>query len=154
MLALKIVVILVAIASYMSVANGFCCAGCPLYGTGAGSCPDGTKCTRLNCCATGPCNIFCCNCDGVCRQSSYLQSVLPWAKIAADNLNVAIERFGQFDTDKNGAIDILELKQVDHSMPAYVLGSEFQRIDINGDGKITIEEFDEDAGRFIKEKIQ
>ena len=27
-------------------------------------------------------------------------------------------------------------------------------IDINGDGKITIEEFDEDAGKSIKEKLQ
>ena len=42
---------------------------------------------------------------------------------------------------------------MDHSMPAYVLGSEFQRIDVNGDGKIAIEEFDEDAVRFMKEKI-
>jgi Ca2+-binding EF-hand superfamily protein len=80
--------------------------------------------------------------------------VLPLAKIAADNLDVAIERFGQFDTDKNGAIDIHELKQADRSMPAYVRESAFRRIDVNRDGRITIEEFDEDAGMAIQEKFQ
>ena len=58
------------------------------------------------------------------------------------------------DADQNGAIDIHELKQVDRSMPAYVLESEFQRIDVNRDGKITIEEFDEDAGRSMKKKLR
>ena len=80
--------------------------------------------------------------------------MLPWAKIAADNLDVAIERFGQFDTDKNGAIDIHELKQADHNVPAYVRESVFRSIDRNRDGKITIEEFDEDAGRSLKEKLR
>ena len=149
MVVLKIVVIFVAIASYTSVAYGKCCGSCPW----SRECLDGTHCSILNCCATGPCNIFCCNCDGMCR-FSFLQSVGPWAKTAADNLNVAIERFGQFDTDQNGAIDIHELKQADFSMPAYIWESEFGRIDRNRDGKITIEEFDEDAGRSIKEKPQ
>ena len=117
MVVLKVLVVLMAIASYTSVANGKCCPGCPLSGRYA----DGTRCTPfINCCATGPCNIFCCSCAGVCREPSLLQSVLPWAKIAADNLDVAIERFGQFDTDRNGAIDIHEMKQADHSVPAYV----------------------------------
>ena len=101
-----------------------------------------------------PATFFCCSCAGVCREPSLLQSVLPWAKIAADNLDVAIERFGQFDTDRNGAIDIHEMKQADHSVPAYVRESKFGKIDINGDRKITIEEFDEDAGKSIKEKLQ
>ena len=151
MVVLKLLVVLVAIACCTSVAEGRCCAGCPL----SGWCPDGTGCTAMfNCCATGPCNIFCCSCDGVCRQRSFLQSVHPSAKIAANNLDVAIERFGQFDTDKNGAIDIHELKQADHSVPAYVRESAFQNIDRNGDDKITIEEFDEDAGRSLKEKFR
>jgi Ca2+-binding EF-hand superfamily protein len=67
---------------------------------------------------------------------------------------VAIERFGQYDTDKNGAIDIHELKQADRSMPANVRESAFQRIDANRDGKITIEEFDKDAGMAIQEKFR
>ena len=76
------------------------------------------------------------------------------AKIEADNLNVAIERFRQFDVDKNGAIDIHEMKQADNSMPVYVQESEFREIDVNRDGMITIDEFDEDAGRALQEKIQ
>ena len=150
MMVVKVLVVLVAIASYVSIADGICCDYC----SHVSPCPDGTTCSFFECCATGPCNIFCCNCDGVCRQASFLKSVLPWAKIAADNLDVAIERFDQFDTNQNGAIDIHELKQADVSVPAYIRESEFERIDINGDGKITIEEFDEDAGRSIKEKLQ
>ena len=154
MMVLKIVIVLMAVASYASVANGACCAGCPL----SGRCPDGTSCTPLfNCCATGSCNIFCCSCGGVCRKATLLQSVLelPWAKIEAENLDVAIERFGQFDVDKNGAIDIHELKQqANHGVPAYVGESAFRSIDVNRDGRITIEEFDEDAGRAIQEKIR
>ena len=151
MVVLKVVVVLLAVASYASVANGLCCAGCPL----SGSCADGTRCTPLfNCCGTGACNIFCCSCYGMCRKSSILQSVLPWDKIAADNLDVAIERFGHFDVDKNGAIDIHELKQADHSMPTHVRESAFRNLDANRDGKITIEEFDEDAGRSIEEKLR
>ena len=79
---------------------------------------------------------------------------LPWEKISADNLNVAIERFGHFDVDKNGAIDIHELKQAGHSMPSHARESAFRKIDVNRDGKITIEEFDEDAGWSIQEKLR
>ena len=150
MVVVKVLVVLVAIASYVSIANGICCDRC----SHLSPCPDGTKCSFFECCGTGPCNIFCCNCDGVCRESSFLQRTLPWAKIAADNLDVAIERFGQFDTDQDGAIDIHELKQADVSVPTFVRESEFERIDVNRDGKITIKEFDEDAGRSIKEKSQ
>ena len=67
---------------------------------------------------------------------------------------MAIERFGQFGTDKNGAIEIHELKQqANHGVSAYVRESAFLSIDVNRDGRITIEEFDEDAGRAIQEKI-
>ena len=76
-----------------------------------------------------------------------------WLRLKADNLNVAIEHFGQFDTDKNGAIDIHELKQVNHGVPAYVRELAFQSIDVNRDGRITTEEFDEDAERALQEKI-
>ena len=78
-------------------------------------------------------------------------------KIEADNLKYKcgyIERFGKFDVDKNGAIDIHEMKQADNSMPVYVQESEFQKIDVNRDGMITIDEFDEDARRALQEKIQ
>lgn len=111
------------------------------------------------CCGVGGCNIFCCNCDYGCRQGPYsLQNLLPLAnRITADDIAVAIERFNNFDTDQSGAIDINELKQaVTVGMPAYFLELEFGKMDINRDGKITIEEFDEDAGISInlKEKLQ
>ena len=84
--------------------------------------------------------------------------MLPWDKLATDNLDVAIEIFGRFDIDQNGAIDINELiKAIRHcwcARPCLLMESEFGKVDINRDGKITIKEFDEDAGRSIKEKLQ
>ena len=81
--------------------------------------------------------------------------MLPWDKLATDNLDVAIEIFGRFDIDQNGVIDINELKQSDTvGTPDHVMESEFGKVDINRDGKITIKEFDEDAGRSIREKLQ
>ena len=79
-MVLKVVAVLMAIASYASVAT---------------SCPP-----LINCCAARPCNVFCCNCNGVCRKSFLLQSVLPVAKIEADNLDVAIKCFNLFDMEK------------------------------------------------------
>ena len=149
MMVLKVVVVLMAVASYVSVANGKCCGGCPL----SGSCSDNTGCTPwINCCATGSCNWFCCNCGGVCRRS-LLQNLLSEAKIEADNLEEAVKRFNHFDTDKNGAIDFNEMKQVNRG-PAYVGEAAFQSVDVNKDGRVTIEEFDEDAGRALQEKIR
>ena len=147
---LKIVAILMAVASYASVANGQCCGGCPA----SGWCPDGTRSTPfIHCCATGPCNIFCCNCQGECREPSFIGDIidpdLP-AISEAQNLDIAVERFHRFDKDKNGAIDIGELR---HYMPTYISKSAFQDVDVNGDGKVTIEEFDKLAGRSIKEKL-
>ena len=63
---------------------------------------------------------------------------------------MAIERFSQFDVDKNRAIDIHEMKQADNSMPVHIQESEFQEIDVNR----TIDEFNEDAGRALQEKIE
>lgn len=39
-----------------------CCGG---QGT---VCQDGYKTGQFECCGKGPCNIFCCNCDGGCRE--------------------------------------------------------------------------------------
>ena len=67
---------------------------------------------------------------------------------------MAIEHFGQFVTDKNGAIDIHKMKQTDNrlSMPVYIQESAFLKIDVNMDGMITIEEFDEDAEGLSRRK--
>ena len=145
MLVLKVAVVLMAIASYLSVVDGKCCASCPL----SGRCPDGTGCTPIfNCCATGPCNVFCCACNGNCRTSREraIDRFLGRAEIESDDHNIAFERFGQLDEDKNGEVDFPEFRQF---VPLSHL-SAFRDMDVNRDGKITIEEFDEDAGRALK----
>ena len=45
------------------------------------------------------------------------------------------------------------MKQVNCS-PAYVGEVAFQSVDINKDSRVTIEEFDEDAGRALQKKIR
>jgi len=49
-------------------ANSICC---PWHTTAhiKCGCDDGTHVHPWNCCATGKCNIFCCNCQGQCRTS-------------------------------------------------------------------------------------
>ena len=67
-----------------------------------------------------------------------------------ENLKIAMERFGRVDKDENGMIEESELREF---VPKFALEAALQQIDVNHDGTITIEEFDEDAGRSLK-KLQ
>ena len=135
---LKVVVIVVAIASIAAVANAFCCNRCPQ----SSHCQDRTHCNKfLSCCATGPCNIFCCNCDGHCRHSreNFLQSEV---QVDSDSFKTALARFESFDENNNGKIDFSEFLGVGDM-------ASFQSIDTDGNGGISIEEFDKDAGTLL-----
>ena len=145
MLVLKVMVVLMAIFCYSSVVSGKCCGGCPW----SGRCRDRTSCIPLfHCCATRPCNYACCNCGGECRRSRTraIDYLLDQTEIESENLNIALERFGKFDKDKNGEVDSAEF----HQFVPLTDSSAFKDMDVNGDGKVTIEEFDEDAGRALK----
>ena len=72
------------------------------------------------------------------------------AQSEEENLKIAMERFGRLDKDENGMIEESELMEF---VPRFALEAALQEIDINHDGTITIEEFDEDAGRSLK-KLQ
>lgn len=72
------------------------------------------------------------------------------AQSEEENLKIAMERFGRLDKDENGMIDESELREL---VPRFALEAALQEIDVNRDGTITIEEFDEDAGRSLK-KLQ
>ncbi|CAG7834732.1 unnamed protein product [Allacma fusca] len=52
--------VLLVVSTHMTYVSGECC-----YDSN-GVCADGTYSTP--CCGHGPCNIFCCNCDGGCRR--------------------------------------------------------------------------------------
>ena len=73
------------------------------------------------------------------------------AQTGDENLNIAMKRFRQLDKNKNGAIEESELREF---IPNFALESAIQKVDINRDGKITMEEFDEDAGRSLKKLVQ
>lgn len=64
---------------------------------------------------------------------------------------MAMERFRQLDKNKNGVIEESELRGF---IPSFELESAIQKVDINRDRKITMEEFDEDAGRSLKKLVQ
>ena len=145
MLVLKVAVVLMAIACYSSIVDARCCGGCPL----SGRCADRTGCRPLlHCCATRPCNFLCCNCRGRCRapRTRAIDYLIGQAEIEPEDLNIALERFGQLDKDKNGEVDFAEF----HEFMPLIDSSAFKDMDVNGDGKVTIEEFDEDAGRELK----
>lgn len=55
---MKVTVAAAILGSMLPVALGFCCGG-----DGSGICGDGST-QGAGCCGVGPCNIFCCNCDG------------------------------------------------------------------------------------------
>ena len=55
---MKVIVAAAVLGSMLPLALGFCCGG-----DGSGICGDGSR-QGAGCCGVGPCNIFCCNCDG------------------------------------------------------------------------------------------
>ncbi|CAG7721852.1 unnamed protein product, partial [Allacma fusca] len=62
MVSQGVLCVLMLVSFHMSYVSGICC---PSY---RGLCQDATEGT--SCCGYGPCNIFCCNCDGGCRRGS------------------------------------------------------------------------------------
>ena len=137
----KIIITLIAVASIAAVANAFCCNRCD----SSTHCQDGTRCAEFHtggCCATGPrpCNIFCCNCDGQCRHFFGDSNVPP----QEENYRTAFQRFNLVDRNEDGKIDFSEFLDIRN-----VELATFQELDADGDGGISIEELDEDAGIYL-----
>jgi hypothetical protein len=61
------ILLLFAVSSPFALAE---CCGTPL---GGGICEDGEYAETFGCCGVGACNIFCCNCDGGCRQAKNIE---------------------------------------------------------------------------------
>src|SRR5918911_5330 len=81
---------LVLTLAFAGTARADCCS--TVCNNKCGDCTAGTPC-----CGHGPCNIFCCNCDGGCRHG------------ACDGASVR-KNFDAIDTDHSGSISWDELK--------------------------------------------
>jgi len=112
-----------------------------------GKCPDGSGCNVADgcfCCAYGACNIFCCNCDGGCRPSS---------KYSGDAA-ASLQRFRALNTGRSGGITFNEFKTYGDTLPhSQMMQALFNTHDLNKDGKISFEEFDEEAAKLLKSEL-
>lgn len=128
-------------------------------GNAFGYCADCTSPTP--CCGYGPCNIFCFNCDGGCRQppsgnhdpscgnltstDTVGDAIRGKTKPAPEALG-AREAFDGIDTGKDGTVSLAETKawakRVKKGLSAKDLKAGFRAADANGDGRIQPAEFD------------
>jgi hypothetical protein len=131
-LALAIVVVALQLATTV---DAECCSATMDveyigFGQMPSKCGDNTEPTP--CCGYGPCNIFCCNCDGGCRSSRRRSNP---DEIAANDLAT----FGEIDLNKDGKVDADEA----HKFVApknLTQAFEFARYDLNGDGFLSLYE--------------
>ena len=115
--------------------------------------------STFGCCATGRCNIFCCNCDGDCRSTWKVEKCggsgrRSWCVIqdrcssrkrrdvAAALANEAFKKFKLIDADSNGALDynetLVAVPSIQHDRKL------FDNMDTNKNGLIDPFEFDSD----------
>lgn len=128
----------VAAVSFSSQeAYAFCAPKC--YGD---LCGDGTL--RTPCCATGKCNIFCCNCDGKKRKGCVSRHCSGGDGLTAQSL----AKFNAIDANGSGGISMAETRSfVESQGPGFSaadVAAEFDSMDSNGDGHIQPGEFDSD----------
>ncbi|HSX62095.1 MAG TPA: EF-hand domain-containing protein [Tahibacter sp.] len=128
-------------------------------GNAFGYCADCT--TPTPCCGYGPCNIFCFNCDGGCRQApsgdrdpscgsmtrtDAVGDAIRGKTRPAPELKPAREAFDGIDTSNDGTISFTETKawakRENKGLSRKELKAGFGKADADGDGKIQPAEFD------------
>ena len=150
MMVLKVVIVLMAIASYASVANGLCCPGCPL----SSQCADGTSLflTRTAVQLVPAISSVAAAVECVVDLPFFSGACSLWLRLKLITLMWLLSALiSSIYMDKNGAIDVHKMKQADNSMLKNLY---FEELMLTCHGMITIEEFDENAGRAIQEKIR
>ncbi|MFY9822223.1 MAG: hypothetical protein WAM82_12650 [Thermoanaerobaculia bacterium] len=136
---LAFLLVVFAAAIFSAPALAICCSN-----NGSGECKDGT---HAACCATGSCNVFCCNCDGTCRTGPCMAS--PDAVASA----ATIDRFNSIDLDKSGGISLKEFEVWANHAGRYFESSEdlkkaFEKLDSNKNGIIDPGEFDKSLANY------
>jgi len=120
-----------------------CCKAHKFTSDGPRYCQDGSRLANVGgyCCGVGPCNIFCCNCDGGCRRKSKKRSL-----DQGDDMALTLSYFKFVDLNLDNRIDyaeVLEFKNISIAstdpIPAW-----FVEMDMDNDGKISPNEFDSD----------
>lgn len=105
------------------------------------ACDDGGLVLPWECCSTGSCNVFCCNCGGDCRSANLGRS-----KREID-IDFAWLKFVRMDEDQSGAINSLEVARYIGDMSEKGLLKAMDvvsNLDLNGDGVIQPHEFEKD----------
>ena len=186
-------IVLVFLAAAIAAANADCCG--PPFG-GHMICDDGSE--TSTCCGVGPCNIFCCNCDGGCRISHTNEECMaacdskekscesgcilggivdpftsqcisacvreqgschgncdtkfpptspPTRPVSLKSSShvLALSRFGSMDSNEDKQVDFAEFtRYIRAGVPgAKIIRALFNCVDEDGDGRISLKEFDE-----------
>lgn len=133
----KVLVLFGALLGLMLLADTAAADCCSSNGGICGDCSQGTPC-----CATGSCNIFCCNCDGTCR-SGPCDACPPAA--TAETSRITRARFDAIDKDDDQSISWQETKKWAGralQMKESELRRRFTAVDKNRNGSIEPSEFD------------
>merc|ERR1719383_771277 len=125
----------------LGVVSGLCCPWHPTSDVKC-ACDDGGLVHPWECCATGACNVFCCNCAGECRKNTTLpleadeggakdsDSAVDWSfLLTADSMLPQVQVLGRrrrevsglagtklkfmvLDHDKSNSLDVYEIARM------------------------------------------
>jgi hypothetical protein len=138
---ISFVMICVVVAMTLDQAAAVCCGSCWLG-------PLRCCVTNLDyCCGNGRCNIFCCNCDGGCKCFIDLKRSI--TNEAEQYLVGAEKLFQRIDIDGDNLLTVgetvfyFETHKRFKSSTNISFNEEIKKMDMNYDGKISPDEFDE-----------
>merc|ERR1712018_86219 len=94
---MKLLVILSLIFAHAYYVQGICCPW-KVTSDVKCACDDGGLVHPWECCSTGACNVFCCNCGGPCRENSTVR------KRSVGNILEAYNKFNMIDVDEDGIL--------------------------------------------------
>ena len=104
-------------------------------------CGMAPRCLPRDCCGVGPCNIFCCNCDDGCKPLH--GRTLTNGSLIAHELFKSIDTNGNNDISNEEAANYFKTNPKSLRSTTISLDWELRKLDINNDGKVSPNEFDD-----------